>query len=73
MFERGFLFSEGEGALSEEKISKSDSVFSSHIGTEAPLALKLKQLIQDTFGADLPIFVSSDMKAFRAEKSGIER
>ncbi len=64
--ERDSSFREGERLLSEEKISKNDAVFISHIGAEAAVALKLKQLIQDTFGADLPVFVSSDYESIQS-------
>ena len=47
----------------EEKINKTKSVFISHIGDEAPVALKLKNLLQKVFAEAIPVFVSSDYES----------
>lgn len=59
--------------MSEEKIVKRDSVFISHIGNEAPVALKLKQQIQEVLGADVPVFVSSDYESIRSGEEWYRR
>lgn len=52
--------------MSEEKIDKIKGVFISHIGTEAPVALRFKELIRQSFGGDLRVFVSSDYESIQS-------
>ena len=47
----------------EKKINKANSVFISHIGDEAPVALKLKNLLQEVFTEAIQVFVSSDYES----------
>ena len=52
--------------MAEEKIDKTEAVFISHIGAEAPVALRLKELIQRSFSGDLTVFVSSDYESIQS-------
>lgn len=62
-----------QSPMSEEKIIKQDSVFISHIADEAPVALKLKEQLQDVLGDDLLVFVSSDYESIKSGEEWYRR
>lgn len=59
--------------MSNENIVKHDSVFISHIGDEAPVALELKRQLQQVLGEDVPVFVSSDYESIRSGEEWYQR